>query len=259
VTLLGDMEGSGPTLVELAQSQDLTIRTIAALGLLKQRDPACWPALRSFLIRDARDLIWLQDRSPGFSLVTWRRMASAQQSCANQPHLLHYAERYRHEVLLQAAHLPLPTFLQIAEEILLNQQHDLVMTTTRILEYVGPEGVELLQRLSERAGAPFVRTACHLALLRAGAEGPHEERLVQWLKANSELALALRQTARPDPTEVYRTTLSPDERSQLILDISTTLASHPTPTAIDALLDLLAQAHPTVRVAVAACLLQALT
>jgi HEAT repeat protein len=260
ISLLGDMEGSEPVLIAISRCDDLTLRTVACISLLKRRHPGSWPGLAEVLIRDPRDLIWLEDRTPGFSLVSWKRVASATQQCANQPHLLHYADRWRHELLVETSNLPGSTFTQIAQIILETNQNDLVMITTRILEHLGtPEALALLHRMSEQAGAPFVRTACHLALMRIHEEGPHEERLLQWMTQNSNAALKVRETARPDPAETYRITLTPDERAQLMLDITSALAAHPTANSIDTLLTLMATAHPTVRVAMAACLLQSLT
>jgi HEAT repeat protein len=257
ISLLGRMEGSEPTLLTIASSADTTNRIIASLALLERRHTGCWPGLSELLLHDARDLLWLQERSPGFSLVTWKRVTSAEQTCATQPHLFHAADRWRFEALLEASQLPAATFLQIAQAILQTNQNELVLVTVRILERLGDEGKPLLRRMSEQAGAPFVRTACHLALLRMGEEG-HQERLLLWLAQNQHHPLQLRQLLRPDTSELFRVTLTPDERSQLLLDISSALAAHPNAAAIHALLDMLAHAHPTVRVAVAACLLQSL-
>jgi HEAT repeat protein len=258
ISLLGSMEGSEPVLLSIAQGSDPTLRTLACLALLERRHSGCWPGLRDLLVRDARDLIWLPDRSPGFSLATWKKVPSAEQACAKQPHLFHWADRGRLEALLEASHLPAPLFLNIAQTLLETGQNDLVLVTVQLLEQLGPEATQLLQRMSDQAGAPFVRTACHLALMRMGEPGPHRERLIDWLDKNSQKPLELRQTIRPDPTEVYRVTLTPDERSQLILDIGAALARHPSPESISSLLELLAHGHPTIRVAIAACLLHAL-
>ncbi|MEM8727570.1 MAG: HEAT repeat domain-containing protein [Chlamydiota bacterium] len=223
IPMLIDMPNTKPLLIALLQDHSFHIRLNSALVLLKKRDPGCIPILIQMLIKDEKDLGFQPVYSLGQALTAWKAIPSATQ----------YAKKHRidiptitlalrERILNDAVELPEEDFLTIARTIFSNKENELIPLLVRLLENLRtPAALSLLREESKRAGAPFIRTYCHLALYRLKAEGYHADFIYEWLERGQDHELfrfreMLSWTERGESQTEYL--LTPKETSRLLIE-----------------------------------------
>lgn len=178
IYMLSEMEGSEPLLKSLSRHEDLNVRVNAAIALLKSKNPQSSPSLMEVLIRDSRDLAFLETRSIGSSLKALKSTPSASQNFKDNEIMHEIALSMREDILTKASKLPEMEFLRIAKTILDMQQNELVPRVTYLIENLQTkESIELLKTYSQKAGAPLIRNYCNLALFRLKEPGHYRENL----------------------------------------------------------------------------------
>lgn len=262
ITILGEIPGAENTLYQLSQSKDLQIRTNATLALLGRRDSRCLPKMREILLKDPRDLLLIEQKSPGQSMNCWKVMSSTRQQFKD-----HFEEACqisisaRESILSQAADLPINDFLCIAQEIFDSKQVELIPTLIELIESMENQNcIDFLKLQLHRAGAPLVRQYCNLALFRLQEPGPYAANLYKWIAQEKHSELI--DFTPPAPLDLKSSnstyTLTPSETSRLLIDSLTSLAEQKDPQAIDALLHVIAHGNPKNRYALAGLLIRAI-
>jgi len=252
-------------LLSLLQEDDLQIQINSALVLLKKRDARCVPALLQVLVKNEQDLGVRPMHSLGGAFMTWKIIPSCTQYARQtQEDLPSITLALREQILLDSLELPEGVFLDIARKIFLHKQNDLIPLLVRLLENLNtPEAIALLQEGSLRAGAPFIRTYCHLALFRMSGNSPHKDKLYKWIESRKDYELIRFRTTLPWIERKGITThstfqLSPEETSRLLVEAFETLAESHDLHGIDILLNSIRSGNPKNRYALAGLLLKAI-
>ena len=222
ISILGSMPGCEPILRPLLNSSNIQVRMNAALALLELRDPACCGALQEILIKDFRDLAFVQIHSHGRGLTAWRVVPSAHHKFKEDPSIIELSDGLRTLVLEKSLELPEDTFFRIANKIFEKQQNDLVPLTTHLLENLQtPEAIALLKKHREQIGAPLIRNYCNLALFNIKEEGPYEEALILWTSSqlmHDLINFKATLTSNFKQTNLSSYQLTPEETSRLLIE-----------------------------------------
>lgn len=258
ITALGSMAGSEDVLVNLQESENILIRYNACLALLKRKDPRCIPVLYEILLKDARDVIVLENPSPGMVLTSWKPIFSASEKIEKldvDPDLL---LAKREEILKTCLDLPKNVFFQIANKILCTKDCDLVPALIALIETLqNEEAIQFLKSELHRAGAPMVRAFCNLGLFRLKESGPYAQFVRQWAKDLKQLEIISFRPIVPKARGTSIMPLTPKDTSRLFIETLTSLANQKDAEAIDALLCSLCQGNPKNRFALAGILIRA--
>jgi len=266
------ISGHKSVLLGLLESGDQTVRMNALIGLLSEGDPACLHSdtketIMDYLIKGPRDLGLKTVSTAGRSCHAMQIVPSASEQLMTGNELGSYAElaiRYREKLIqIGARTLPRETFIEIAKQILDAREDALVPVVMSELEKIGSdEAIGLLQENSERIGAPLIRHYSNLTLLKIGTDEEESKncrkKLEEWI-ANSQKneliqfrsLLAAEDDGIEDPFSI-----NPNERSKLMIESLTTIASMQDELAIDTLLEAIRFGHPKNRYALAGLLIR---
>jgi len=240
IQALGAMEGAQNTLLKLAQSSNLQIKTNAAIALLELNDPRSLNYLADVIFHDARDLVFVEVNSSGGALHAWKAVPSARQNFSDNPIPHELSLHLREEVLAKTAELPEGSFLSLAEAVFEAQQNELVPLLVNLLENLQtPDAIKLLKKYQQKAGAPLIRNYCNLALYRLKEEGPYKENLKQWVKQQQTTDLIQFRPMVPWDKRLSNSShqLTPQDTSRLLIDAFETLALAQDEEGINMLLD----------------------
>ena len=263
IPMLIEMPNTEPLLTSLLKDYNFHIRANSALVLLKKRSPNCVPTLIQMLIKDEKDLGFQPVYSLGHALMAWKIIPSATQ----------YAKKYhvdvpsitlalREQILMDALELPEEDFLMIAREIFSKKENELIPLLIHLLENLNTAtALSLLQEESRRAGAPFIRTYCHLALYRLKAGDHHADFIYEWMEKGQDHELfqfreILSWTERNKSQTDY--ILTPKETSRLLIEGYETLAESHEMQGIDLLVQAIGKGHKKNRYVLAGLLLKAI-
>lgn len=262
IPLLSDIEDTQELLLSLTRHASIDVRFNAAYTLLRKKDPRSLPPLIEFLCKDSRDWGFYPCSSPGGAL---RYLHVVSSSTEHQKHdipfdITSYTMTVQSHILHDAAALPEEDFLWLVNTLLEKKEQSLLPQTIFLLEQLHTRNtITLLDKYSQKVGAPFLRGYCNLALYRMQEKGPYEERIKDFLRCNTSKARVHLHDPLPFSlhiTDSYH--LTPDEKVQLILDSYSALFDRQNIEAIDILLDALPSIHLDDQAVFAALLLQAL-
>ncbi|OGN55360.1 MAG: hypothetical protein A3D96_03680 [Chlamydiae bacterium RIFCSPHIGHO2_12_FULL_44_59] len=260
IAALGTVSNQEELLAELVLSQDLQVRINAGIALLQRRDARCLPTLIEILIEDSRNLAFHPFQSVGRTLLAFKAVPSAELRAQDKTLDLSYSLAIREQFLKEAIHLPQEEFLTLARHIFNRGQHDLIPTTIALLENLQTdEAIALLKYGSNKITSPLIRDYCHLALYRLKVEGPYEEYVNHWVmhQKGSQL-IQLRQLLpwkyRMDQSDY---SLSPEERSRLLIESFFTLANQRDEKSISFLLEAIQKGNAHNRYALMGLLMKA--
>lgn len=263
IPMLMTMPNTEPLLNSLLLDYNFHIRANAALVLLKKRNPKCVPTLLQMLIKNEKDLGFQPVYSSGHTLMAWKVIPSCTQYAKQtQQDIPSITLALREQILQDALELPEEDFLIIAREIFEKKENELIPILIHLLENLNtPGAISLLRKESLHAGAPFIRTYCHLALYRMKVEGPHGDALYDWIEdqKNHELFQfreVLSWTDRKETSGSF--ILTPKETSRLLMEAYETLAETHEMRGIDALLSAIQLGHEKNRYALSGLLLKAI-
>ena len=263
IPMLLEIPNTEPLLETLLSDYNFHIRANAALVLLKKRNPKCVPMLLQMLIKDEKDLGFQPIYSLGHAMMAWKVIPSATQYAKKtQQDIPGITLALREMILQDALELPEEEFLKIAQEVFKRKENALVPLLIHLLENLGTKGaIQLLQEESLHAGAPFIRSYCHLALYRMRIEGPHKDYIYRHLKEERDHEIfqfreMLSWTDRKETAGSFL--LTPEENSRLIIEGYQTLVESHEMEGIDILLSALRLGHEKNRFLLAGLLLKAI-
>ena len=182
IYMLSEIPESEPLLLILKEHEQLNVRINANLALLKLKNPKAMPGIMEILIRDHRDLAYLENQSMAGTLKYLKATPSASQNLKNNEMYREISLSMREEILSEAAHLPESDFLNIAKILFDTHQNELIPRLVFLLENLQTkETIVLLKQYSQKAGAPLIRNYCNLALFRLKETGPYRENLEKFI------------------------------------------------------------------------------
>lgn len=260
ISALGAISGTEEVLAELLLSNDLQVRTNAAVALLQRRDPRCLPTLHEILIDDARDLAFHPFQSVGRTFSALKAVPSAELRAKDTTLDLSYSLAIREHILRESIYLPEEHFLSLSRTLLNRQQHDLIPTLIPMLEGLQTDAsIAVLKEGSEKVSAPLVRDYCHLALFRLKQEGPHEEYIYHWVMNQKGADLIQMKPLLPWKYRLEQSdyTLTAEETSRLLVESFTSIASRRDEKSISFLLEAIQLGNPQNRYALMGLLMKA--
>ncbi len=262
ISLLGNMPGSEPVLVELIKYPDLQVRVNAAAALLELQDSRCLVPLCPILIRDSRDFAVVKVNSHGKSLSAFKVVPSAKENFAQEPIVLEMSLHLREALLMKAVELPEKDFLSIAHKIFETQQNDLVPVLIEILEnHPTPAVIALLKKYQEKVGAPLIRNYCNLALYRLKEPGPYADNLRDWVTQQCNVDLIQFRPVVPWDMRVSTGSsfeLTPQETSRLLVDSFESFVSVQDDKGIDMLISVIQKGNSKNKYALIGLLMRAI-
>lgn len=169
--------------------------------------------------------------------------------------------QFKERILIDALELPAADFLKIAKSVLASDDNKLIPTTVHLLESMHTdEATKLLVKEANKIGCPFNRAYAHLALYRMRINTDyHRAKLVEWAsKQKNHKIIEFKQMEnieQPSWSEsAYK--LSPEERSQLLIETFDALASAHDKQGIDLLISLIKEGHEKNRYLLAGLLMK---
>lgn len=260
VQILGKIEGTEDTLVQLMKHRDFQVRLNATLSLLEKNDIRCIEGLKDILIHDNRNLAFTSETSPGRVFKTAKGISSASQLLKNDQEAYIKNLKFKENVLTKAQNLPENVFLTLADQLFSTHQHELIATVVNLLEESGSENsVLLLKKYQQQPGAPYIRQYCNLALYRLKEQGPYGESLRLWVKSKQEEEL-IRFTELPS-IEIKnleaKYKMEPEEISRLLIDTFEAFAEQQDEEGLETLLEAIEHGHKKSKYALAGLLLRA--
>jgi HEAT repeat protein len=263
IALLAMMKGGEDTLFSLLQDADRNVRFNSAVSLLRRHDPRCRHVLFDMLISNRYDIGFEPHPSPGHSMSYWKVITSAfAYAKTNKTNTLGVSRAMRQRFLTEALELPEDDFLKLANTLFEAQQKDLVPLLVHLLINRGTEkSIALLKDNGQKAGAPFVRAYCNLALYRIENGETYKKAVKEWIARESNTQMIRIQDVIPKtqlPSELNRFSLDPEETSALLLESFEAIAEKHESEGIDIILDAIHDGNEKNRYALAGLLLKAL-
>lgn len=247
IAALKEIAETEDTLTMLMKSNNPNARINATLGLLEKKDIRCLTGVTEILLRDTRDYAFARTSSKGRSATYWKVIPSAQQKVEDFPGLEEQTIALRSSALIASLELEEKFFLQIADALLNCRQNDLVPLVVSLLENKAtPESIALLKKYQQKAGAPFIRHHCNLALYRLKEQGPYENLLKEWILGHMSEPLfhfkGLENAGAREFSSSFK--LTPDETSKLLIESIEAIAHAQNELSIDILLEIIKRGHP---------------
>lgn len=256
IAALGSVEEnhSKKLLLSLAESEDRDVAINASLVLLQQKNRACLPKLRPLLAN--RDLGFIRSATAAGSLAAWKVTGSASQKEKKLMGITARSDQLRHEILAGCVELPEEDFLSLAQFIFDAQENSLIPLLVELLANHRTEAsLHLLRQMQQKAGAPYIRNYCNLALYKLGEKGPYEEKLIEWI-AQSEDTMLIQLKEEKAVERQTQFTLSPEETSRFFIEALESMLMRQSQKGIEALIHTIAYGNPKNRYALAGLLIR---
>ncbi len=261
ITILGKMPGSEIALIELAQNHNQQIRLNASLALLELNDSNCLSGLKEFLINHSETFAIEQIATPSKALGAMKFGVNVHSFLHDSAQQKEITTRLKEQLLIKAANLPEPEFLELAIEIFNNKQNDLVPLLVEILQSHYSEDVAiLLKEQQQRVGAPLIRAYCNLALYRLKEPGPWKQNLMNWFMQETMMDTMQIRPVIPMNNHNLSSSyynLTPEESARLLIDSFLALAMSKDDFGIDTLLRALQLSNIKNKFALAGLLIRA--
>jgi len=260
IFLLSEIKGSEDLLQTLSSHGQLNVRINALFSLVKLKNESAYPGVMEILMRDKRDLAFLEMSSIGGALKYLKAVPSASQN-EQEDGLLHESTlHFREEVLTLCLQFPEREFLKIAKSLFDNNQNELVPLLVLMLENIASDdAIALLKLGHQKAGAPLIRNYCNLSLFRLGEEGSYEENLKQFIL--QEYKADLIQFRPLLPFEMRKTNsnyqLTPHDTSRLLVEAFEAIACRQDKAGINLLLYAICHGNQKNKYALAGLLMHA--
>ena len=259
---LSSISDSKGTLYFLLFSQDLNIAANAAISLLKQKDDRGLPLILDLLVPKRKDLRIMPVSSLGRTHFAYTFASKAYLDEQQDPDSLHNLSLLLREQLLQeTSNLKEETFLPIIEHIFSAEQMDLIPSAVSLLEGLkSKKAIALLKEGAQKLGTPLIRIYCNLALYRLGEKGSYEKVLYDWMEKNKDVFVIKLRPYLPtkERENLSQYTLTPEEKSRLLLECFSALAAKQDTKSIQMILEMIKNPQSKNRYALAGVLLQTL-
>ncbi len=258
ISALGSIADQPNALIELLKHPNIQVSLNAALALLEQNHPLALTTIGLIIQRDKNDHAFTSQHSPGKAFKAWKMTPSASQILKDD--LSAYVQHldFKEKILEKISMLSKIKFIELAHEIFLKNDNELIPKTVELLQQIGrKEALVCLKEHQQQFGSPLVRNYCNLALFRLKENGPYADQLRRWVKAQAQTDLIRFKPFTPWKTGENAYHLSPEESSKLLIESFETFASQQDPQGIDILLEAIATGHPKNKYALAGLLLRA--
>lgn len=259
IRALGKVEGSKDLLVNIMQSSSLQHRVNATLSLLELKDRRALPGLKEILVRDAKDLAFVEIPSPGKALFAIRAVPSLTEKLEDNPLLHELSLAFKESVLTLAVELPEKDFLRLARLLFDTHQNELIPTLVELLVNMDTEGaIALLKFEQQQVGAPLIRNYATLGLVKLKEEGPYLETVRNFALQQTEVDIMRFRTFVPFEKREVLTTfeLTPEESARLLIESLEVLGEADEDGGLDLLLSVLKNGHPKNRPVIAGLILR---
>ena len=260
ISLLGSMEECSPLLISLSRHEHFNVRLNASIALLKLKNEACLPVLVEILIKDSRDLAYLETKSLGFTLSCFKGVPSAAQNFKEMEMLHELSRHFCEDVLIEATHLKQNDFIDLAKKIFDSNQNALIPRLVSLLEELQTnEAIELLKMYQQKPGAPLIRNYCNLALFRLRVPGPYRDNLEKFIEKECQVEMI---EFRPLLPFAIRSNdshfqLTPQDTSKLLIEVFEALTLKQDAFGIDMLLHAIENGNQNNKYALAGLLMHA--
>lgn len=227
---LGMIDGTEELLVKLSKHPDYNVRLNVLACLLEKKHPLAKALLIDFFQHHS-----LYDGiTPNFSIGRTQNCLkmypSYQKQFQKMKEFAHYVKgmtsMIRVQFLIQALELNEDDFLEIAEVIFQNDLFDLIPTLVRLLENCHSEkAIAMIKKMGQKVGSPRTRLYCLVALARL-KDPEFTPQFFDWLsnqKSQDLIQLDAFDTEDVSAKKRSRFHLSPDEKSQLLIEAYETL------------------------------------
>lgn len=261
IVSLSDIPEAKDLLASLCTHPDLTIRINAGMALLKLRDRRCLKPLMEILLRDTRDMGFQPQMSVGKTMMALKPVFSISQQKNTFFDVKAATLAIREQFLTEAMHLSEEDFLQVAEEVINNNQSELIPAVINLLQSLQtPEAIALLKKKAHNSSIPLARAYSNLALYRLNQEGAYETYLREWIIRNKETELIQFKPLVPIDKKVNNASkdLTPEDYSRLMIEIYQALAEKQKDLSLNLLLDAIRDGNKKNRPVLAGLLLRAL-
>lgn len=260
IFLLGDMEECTELLISLSRHEQFNVRLNASIALLKLKNEACLPVLMEILIKDSRDLAYLETKSLGFTLSCFKAVPSATQNFKEMEMLHELSRHFCEDILIEAVHLKQNDFINLAKKIFDSNQNALIPRLVALLEELQTnEAIELLKIYQQKPGAPLIRNYCNLALFRLRVDGPYRDNLEKFIEKECQVEMI---EFRPLLPFALRSNdshfkLTPQDTSKLLIEVFEALTLKQDAFGIDMLLHAIENGNKNNKYALAGLLMHA--
>ncbi|MCH1430046.1 MAG: hypothetical protein GWP59_04405 [Chlamydiales bacterium] len=237
--LLSDERESKKFLKQMTYHNDPTIRYNAAIALLELKDPDCLSALLELLLLPSDEQALKAYLSPGETLKEWRLQSIGRVDKAHSQWLIQQSLQHKLELFYKAQKLPSSAFFWLCDKLLTKQKSEWIPHIVGLLQAdSSPKALEILQKHTNTPGAPLLRIYCHLALFQKTANKEELDHVVQWVRDNQKHPIMrLKDLPDWDERQNYPFQLSPEQKSQFLIDAYFAISSTYSDLALDLLLD----------------------
>lgn len=260
VFLLGQMEESIPLLISLSQHEQFNVRLNASIALLKLKNEACLPVLMEILIKDSRDLAYLETKSLGLTLTCLKGVPSAAQNFKDTEMLHELSHHLCENILIESVHLKQNDFLKLAIKIFESNQNALIPRLVSLLEELQTkEAIDLLKIYQQKPGAPLIRNYCNLALFRLKEPGPYRDNLEKFITKECQAQMIEFRPLLPFAVRLNDShfQLTPQDTSKLLIEVFEALTLKQDAFGIDMLLHAIENGNQNNKYALAGLLMHA--
>lgn len=255
---LGSLNGRATALIELAQHSNLQVKVNAILALFEQSHAGIQKQAEEIILRDKRDLGFIQLKSPGGCFQAWKVVTGASELLNEDLEIYKDHLELKESILMKTRELNAVDFIDLATKIFNSQQNELIPMTIELLEEMNTEeSIRCLKIHQQKLGAPLIRNYCNLALYRLGESGPYGDQLRQWVRNQSQSDLIQFRDFNPSELNQSSYTLTPIETSRLLIESFEAFAAHQDKLGIELLIEVIATGHQKNKYALAGILLRA--
>lgn len=260
IFLLSEIDGSEQTLQTLMKHENLNVRINALFSLVKLKSESAAHGIMEILIRDSRDLAFLDMSSMGGTLKFLKAVPSASQNLTEEGLLKEASLHFREDILTSCLQFSEKEFLKIAKKLFDHNQNELVPLLVLMLEDLGSEeAINLLKSESQKAGAPLIRNYCNLSLFRIDEEGPYGENLKKFILQEYKADLIQFRPLLPfemrKNNSLYQ--LTPHDTSRLLVEAFEAIASRQDEAGLNLLLHAIEHGNQKNKYALAGLLMHA--
>lgn len=259
IHLLGQMATDPSLLKEKLLSRSAHVRFNAFLSLLERKEKGILGLLKDYLFQEEHDLGFYPIFSNGMSMQAIKVFSGLSKQIALNPHLAQSSYQTRLYLLTKAFEYDEEELLPIAEMVLKSNETQLIPIVVHMLETLkSPKAVTLLKHFQQKMGAPFVRMYCNLALFHLKEKGNYFNELKIWLEKHLDQDFI--QLKATDETLSFekKYELTPEEKSQLLIESTLLLAQSDQQGCLDLLLNAISKTKKENRYALAGLLMKAL-
>lgn len=228
ISLLNETPSSIEFLMDLYDKGDEQIKFNAAISLLSLKNAYGLKTLEKLLISSPSGLGIQKIHSPSGAFNAWESVSSAEERWKRMPDMLAYSYHYQQELLTQSIDLDEKSFLSLAEKLFLEKENELIPTLINLLENrPSDEVIDLLKEGGKSYTSPLLRLYCYIALIHLNIADPYLEEIRSFaLEYRNHPAIQF-YTPTPSTYDSLSNafTLTPKEKSQLLIDAYMTLAN----------------------------------